>query len=146
MEDFFPAIIVTIILMWFMFSMSLTYNYDIVQQDVENIVFQYTQIASKKGILQESVYEEMIGKIEKYGTFDIYLTAEKFNGASKTELKGDSVIDRNLREEGYDLLTITAIAKKRHPISLLYSLNMFMRPNGNDYDIRLFGRACVTMF
>lgn len=146
MEDFIPAIIIIAILTWFTFTISLTYNFDIVQQDVENIVFQYTQIAAKKGILHESVYDEMIKKLDKYGSFNIYLKAEKFDGSIVTELEGESIINRDLRAEGYDLLTIAVVAHKKHPVNLLYSLNMFMVPNGKDLDIRLFGKACVALF
>lgn len=145
-EDFYPAIIIMCILTYFMLSMSLTYQFDIIQQDVENIVFKYTQVAAKKGCLYQSVYDEMVSKIEKYGTFEISLKAERFNGATVTELEGDDIIDRNLRDEGYDLLTIAVMAKKKHPLSFLYSMNMFMQPTGNDYDIRLCGYASAALF
>ena len=145
-EDFYPAIIIMCILTYFMLSMSLTYQFDIIQQDVENIVFKYTQIAAKKGCLYQSVYDEMVSKIEKYGTFEISLKAERFYGATVTELEGDDIIDRNLRDEGYDLLTISVMAIKKHPLSIIYSMNMFMKPTGNDYDIRLCGYASAALF
>ena len=146
LEDFFPAIIILCVLTFFMFAVSLTYNFDIIQQDVENIVFQYTQIAAKKGCLHQSVYDEMVRKIEKYGTFDIYLKAESFNGSTITEIEGADVIDRNLRDEGYDLLTISVMAQKRHPVNIMYSMNIFMLPNGKDLDIRLCGKASAALF
>jgi hypothetical protein len=126
--------------------MSLTYNFDIIQQDVENIVFKYTQIAAKKGCLYRSVYDEMVKKIEKYGTFEIALKAESFNGGTITVLEGEDIIDRNLRDEGYDLLTISVMAVKKHPLSIMYSMNMFMKPTGKDYDIRLCGYASAALF
>ncbi|MGE5629803.1 MAG: hypothetical protein ACM3TR_01760 [Caulobacteraceae bacterium] len=146
MEDFYPAIIVLIILTYFTLCVGLSYSYDIVQQDVENIVFQYTQIAAKKGIMYQSVYDEMISRLDKYGSFTPYIKAEKFSDGSIYTLEGKQVLDIDLREEGYDLLTITVVYDKKHPVNLVYSLNFFMLPNGKDYDIRLFGKACVALF
>jgi hypothetical protein len=117
-------------------------NYTMAQQDVENIVYQYTQIAAKKGVLYQSVLDEMDKHLNKYGDYEINITAEKFVGNNEpVVMEGSSTIDAELRESGFDLLSITVIYKKRHPVSIMYEYSVFGTPNGSRYDFTLFGNA-----
>jgi hypothetical protein len=117
-------------------------NYTLAQQDVENIVYQYTQIAAKKGILYEEVLEEMDKNLSKYGEHEIYISAESFSGDGEPErLEAWDVVDTDLREQGYDLINISVIYDERHPVSVMYEYSVFGTPNGETRNFSLFGKA-----
>jgi hypothetical protein len=117
-------------------------NYTMEQQDVENIVYQYTQIAAKKGVLYQSVLDEMEKQLSKYGEHQIYITAEKFVGNNEPyTIEGLSTIDTGLRESGFDLLNITVVYNKRHPVSIMYEYGVFGTPTNISYNFTLFGKA-----
>ena len=59
MEKFWASLLVIPIFMWYSFHAVLDRDFRIRQQTVENIVYQYTQVAAKKGALYSSVYNEM---------------------------------------------------------------------------------------
>lgn len=142
MQNFWAVLVVLPIFTWYSMFTVLDRNYTLEQQDVENIVYQYTQIAAKKGVLYKSVYDEMNAQLDKYGSHEVYISAEKFVGsASPVKIKDSAVIDSALRDSGYDLLNITVVYTKRHPVSILYEYSIFGTPNGNSYDFTLFGKA-----
>jgi hypothetical protein len=117
-------------------------NYTLAQQDVENIVYQYTQIAAKKGMLYESVLSDMEEQLSKYGDHEMFLEAERFeSGGESVLLEGMAIINHDLRKQGYDLISITVIYNKRHPVSLLYEYSVFGVPKSKSYDFMLFGKA-----
>jgi hypothetical protein len=112
------------------------------QQDVENIVYQYTQIAAKKGVLYKSVLTEMNEELNKYGGHEIFITAERFDGgADSTKVEAWDVVDKDLRKQGYDILNITVIYDERHPVSVMYEYSVFGTPNGQTRNFSLFGKA-----
>jgi len=142
MQNFWAVLVVLPIFTWYSMFSVLDRNYTIAQQAVENIVYEYTQIAGKKGILYKSILEEMDSRLSKYGPHEIYLTAEKFDGSAlpvKTE--GWDIVDMDLRERGYDLVNISVIYNKRHPVSVMYEFSVFGATTGRNIDITLFGNA-----
>lgn len=145
MEKFWASLLVIPIFMWFSFHAVLDRDFRIRQQTVENIVYQYTQVAAKKGAFYNSVYEEMENKLSKFGVFDISVTAEKFTGTSDTPklIEGDEVIGKDLRSEGYDIINIYAESYNEHPLGRLYEVTPFGTKSGAEADIRYFGKASV---
>ncbi len=143
MQNFLAALIIIPIITWYSMFGVLDRNYKIAQQDVENIVYTYTQIAAKKGVLYEPIYDEMCSKLEKYGLFEVYISTEKFDQTtgSISKIEGWEIIDTNIREQGYDLINVTVVYHKRHPISVMYEYSVFGSANGRKYDFRLFGKA-----
>lgn len=142
MHNFWAALLVLPIFTWYSMFTVLDRNYTLAQQDVENIVYQYTQIAAKKGILYEEVLEEMDKNLSKYGEHEIYISAESFSGDGEPErLEAWDVVDTDLREQGYDLINISVIYDKRHPVSVLYEYSVFGTPNGETRNFSLFGKA-----
>ncbi len=142
MQNFWAVLVVLPIFTWYSMFTVLDRNYTIAQQDVENIVYQYTQIAAKKGVLYKSVLEEMDKNLSKYGEHEIYITAEKFVGNDEpVKLEGWQAVDAELREQGYDLLNITVTYTKRHPVSVMYEYSVFGTPNNKSYNFVLFGKA-----
>jgi hypothetical protein len=142
MQNFWAVLVVLPIFTWYSMFTVLDRNYTLAQQEVENIVYQYTQVAAKKGILYASVLEEMESQLQKYGEFEVYIKAERFEANDTYELlEGWEVVDCNLREQGYDLLNITVAYIKRHPISILYEYSVFGTPNSKSYNFTLFGKA-----
>lgn len=142
MQNFWAVLVVLPIFTWYSMFTVLDRNYTMEQQDVENIVYQYTQIAAKKGVLYQSVLDEMERHLNKYGEHEIYITAEKFVGNNEPQvIEGLSTIDAGLRESGFDLLNITVIYNKRHPVSIMYEYSVFGTPNNKSYNFTLFGKA-----
>lgn len=140
MQNFWAVLVVLPIFTWYSMFAVLDRNYTIAQQDVENIVYEYTQIAGKKGMLYEAVLEEMDEKLSKYGAHEVFISAERFEvGQDPTVVEGWSLIDTDLRE--YDLINITVLYTKRHPVSVMYEFNVFGTPNGQTHEFTLFGNA-----
>ncbi|MDD4504729.1 MAG: hypothetical protein PHS15_07880 [Clostridiaceae bacterium] len=145
MEKFWASLLVIPIFMWFSFHAVLDRDFKIRQQTVENIVYQYTQVAAKKGALYDSVYNEMEERLSRFGAFDISVTAEKFTGTSDPPklIEGDEVIGKDLRSEGYDIINIYAESYNEHPLGRLYEVTPFGTKSGAEADIRYFGKASV---
>ncbi|MHB1393972.1 MAG: hypothetical protein ACYCYE_13035 [Clostridia bacterium] len=145
MEKFWASLLVIPILMWYSFHAVLDRDYKIRQQAVENIVYQYTQVAAKKGTLYDSVYNEMEGKLSKFGVFDINVSAEKFTGTSDTPviITNDEVIGEDIRTEGYDIINIYVESHNEHPLGRLYEFTPFGTKSGAEADIRYFAKASV---
>ena len=145
MEKFWASLLVIPIFMWYSFHAVLDRDFKIRQQAVENIVYQYTQVAAKKGALYNSVYEEMKNRLYKYGEFEINVTAEKFTGASDIPelLDGMEVVDKDLRSKGYDIINIYVESENEHPLGRLYEVTPFGTKSGVEADIRYFAKASV---
>lgn len=146
MEKFWASLIVIPIFTWYSFHAVLDRDFRIRQQVVENIVYQYTQIAAKKGALYGSVYNEMEERLSRFGTFDISLTAERFTGKGEAPevIEGEeAIIGRDLRSEGYDIINIYAESRNEHPLGRLYEITPFGTKSGAEADIRYFGKASV---
>lgn len=142
MHNFWAALLVLPIFTWYSMFTVLDRNYTLAQQDVENIVYQYTQIAAKKGTLYTKVLEEMDDDLSKYGEHEVFITAERFEGnAEPVQLEAWDVVDKDLRELGYDLINISVIYEKRHPVSVMYEYSVFGTPNGQTRSFCLFGKA-----
>jgi hypothetical protein len=142
MQNFWAVLVVLPIFTWYSMFTVLDRNYTIAQQEVENIVYQYTQVAAKKGILYRSVLEEMDKKLKKYGEHEIYVAAERFVGSEQPiKLEGWQAVDKELREQGYDLLNVTVVYTQRHPVSVMYEYTVFFTPNHEKRDLVLFGKA-----
>lgn len=142
MQNFWAALLVLPIFTWYSMFTVLDRNYTLAQQDVENIVYQYTQVAAKKGILYKSILEEMDKNLDKYGEHEIFITAEKFDGnAESIKMEAWDAVDKDLREMGYDLINVTVLYDKRHPVSVMYEYSVFGTPTGKSHDFCLFGKA-----
>ncbi|HQJ37749.1 MAG TPA: hypothetical protein PK223_07890 [Bacillota bacterium] len=145
MEKFWASLLVIPIFTWYSFHAVLDRDYRIKQQAVENIVYQYTQIAAKKGILYASVYNEMENRLARFGDFDIIVTAERFTGSSNIPelIEGMDIMGRDLRTEGFDIINVYAESNNRHPLGRLYEITPFGTKSGAEADIRYFGKASV---
>lgn len=142
MQNFWAVLLVLPVFTWYSMFTVLDRNYTLAQQDVENIVYQYTQIAAKKGVLYKEVLDEMERHLSKYGEHEIFITAEKFDGNGEiVVLEGVDTVDAELREMGFDLLNITVIYSKRHPVSIMYEYSVLGTPNNKSYNFTLFGKA-----
>lgn len=145
MEKFWASLLVIPIFMWYSFHAVLDRDFKIKQQAVENVVYQYTQIASKKGVLYPSVYGEMEEKLSRFGTFEIMVSAEKFAGGSDTPevIADEDLIGQDLRSQGYDIINIYVESLNEHPLGRLYEITPFGTDSGVETDIRYFARASV---
>ena len=142
MQNFWAVLVVLPIFTWYSMFTVLDRNYTMAQQDIENIVYQYTQIAAKKGILYESVLSDMEEQLSKYGNYEIFIKAERFEGNGEAiALEGMTTINYDLREQGYDLISVIVIYSKRHPVSVMYEFSVFGTPNNKSYNFTLFGKA-----
>jgi hypothetical protein len=142
MHNFWAVLVVLPIFTWYSMFTVLDRNYTIAQQDVENIVYQYTQVSAKKGILFESVLNDMEEQLSKYGEYEVFIKAEKFQENNDPFiLEGMSAVNYDLRKQGYDLINIIVIYKKRHPVSIMYEYSVLGAPNSKSYDFTLFGKA-----
>jgi hypothetical protein len=145
MEKFWASLLVIPIFIWYSFHAVLDRDFNIKQQAVENLVYQYTQVAAKKGTLYASVYREMEERLSKFGEFNIAVTSEKFTGNSDIPdviMDGD-VVGIDLRSEGYDIINIYVECQKEHPLGKLYEITPFGTSSGVDADIRYFAKASV---
>ncbi|HCC07421.1 MAG TPA: hypothetical protein DEP72_04595 [Clostridiales bacterium] len=141
MKDLVAGTIILIVLFGLLARIVVERDYKIKERQVEDIVYTYTQVASKKGMLTTSMYEEMSKKLGALGVFNINIKAEKFFKDSDTplEIEGEkSIVDANLRDEGFDILTITVIAKSNHMLNTFYNTNRVI--------YKLNGRASAPVF
>lgn len=145
MEKFWASLLVIPIFMWYSFHSVLDRDFKIRQQAVENIVYQYTQVAAKKGAFYDSVYQEMEKKLSGYGVFKIYMTAEKFTGTGEVPqtIEGLEIMGRDLRGLGYDIINVYAECLNEHPLGKLYEITPFGTRSGAEADIRHFAKASV---
>lgn len=145
MEKFWASLLVIPVFIWYSFHAVLDRDFKIRQQAVENIVYQYTQVAAKKGALYDSVYIEMEDRLSRFGEFDIDVSAEKFNGVSNTPavIKDLEVIGKDLRSDGYDIINIYVEYQDEHPLGKLYEITPFGTKSGIEADIRHFAKASV---
>lgn len=143
MEKFWASLLVIPIFMWYSFHAVLDRDFKIRQQAVESIVYQYTQVAAKKGALYGSVYSELEEKLSCYGEFEIELTAEKFTGTGDSPelLEGMEIIGEDLRDKGYDIISIYAASINEHPLGRLYEITPFGTESGAHADIRHYANA-----
>lgn len=145
MEKFWASLLVLPMFIWFSFHQVLDRDFKLRQQAVENIVYQYTQIAAKKGALYESVYGELLEKLKPFGAFEINVSAEKYRGNSSVPelISNSEVIGKDLRSEGYDIINIYVEGQNRHPIAGLYEKTPLGSGVSGAFDIRIFAKASV---
>lgn len=143
MEKFWASLLIIPVFMWYSFHAVLDRDFKIRQQAVEGIVYQYTQVAAKKGALYESVYSELVEKLSFYGEFEIDMTAERFTGTGDNPelLEGMGIIGKDLRKEGYDIINIYAVSINEHPLGRLYEITPFGAKSGAHTDLRHFANA-----
>lgn len=116
-----------------------TKEYQLKQKAVENIVYNYSQVAGKKGVLNQASYDALVKELTRFGDFEIILKAEKFEqDGTKTIVDGDSVIDYDLRTNDYDLITIYVENKDELFINKVYATP----PMGIDTNYTLYARGC----
>lgn len=112
------------------------------QQAVSTTVYQYTQIAGKKGSLNSTIYNDLKTKMDKIGNYRISIKAEKYNrDGSKENIVNDLVIDTDLRELGYDVLTIYVESNHNHWLSKLCQLNFI--GGSFDYEYKIATASAV---
>jgi hypothetical protein len=81
-------------------------------------------------------------QLSKYGNYEMYIKAERFEGNGEPIiLEGMTTVNYDLRKKGYDLISITVIYDKRHPVSIMYEYSVFGTPNSKNYNFTLFGKA-----
>ncbi|HAN09727.1 MAG TPA: hypothetical protein DCP90_03840 [Clostridiales bacterium] len=141
MKDLVAGTIILIVLFGLLSRIVVERDYKIKEIQVEDIVYTYTQVASKKGMLTTSMYKEMSKKLGVMGAFYINIKAEKFFKDSEIplEIEGEkTIVGVDLRNEGFDILTITAIAKSNHVLNVFYNTNRVI--------YKLNGRASAPVF
>jgi hypothetical protein len=123
MDETWAASVLLIIFCWFAYFVQGDRDYATRQLAVNNITYRYTQIASKKGELNEVIYDELERKLDVYGEFEIRLLAEKFEEDNTiTRLEGDEVIGYDLRGNDFDTITIYAEAQKDHYLTTIFQM------------------------
>lgn len=145
MEKFWASLLIIPIFVWYSYAFALDRDYKIKQQMVENVVYQYTQIAAKKGVLYDSVYNEMENKLSRFGVFDISVSAEKYVGESSMPVivANSDVVNKNLRDEGFDIINIYVQSQNVHPLGRLYEMTPFGTFTGSSCEMRYFAKASV---
>ncbi len=141
MKDIIAGTVISLVMFMLLARIIVERDFKLRQRQTEDIVYTYTQIASKKGSLSESMYEEMNSKLSMLDNFNINLKAEKFVNGSDSPLviEGEkSIKDLNLRDEGFDILTISVEAKDRHMVNYFYNTKKVV--------YKLNGRASAPIF
>ncbi len=141
-RNFWTCCLVLPIFFWFSFHFVLQENYRLKQTWVENTVYEYVQLMSKRGRVDVKVLDELYGKLGSQGEFQLFLSAEKAgqggSGTAPAEiLSGVSILGRDLRGEGFDFLSVTVIYAKPHPLTALYRKNFFFGSSGTGTDVIL---------
>lgn len=126
MDQFMPATILFIIFAWGASFFVATSNYDAQIQKANEITYNYTQLAAKKGELTSGMYSELKNSLAKFGEFDIYAWAERHNSnGSKTIVEGSALLNYDLRENDFDIIQIHARSKKDHALTYFYKMAIF---------------------
>lgn len=124
MDETWIAAFMFLIFGWCCFFIQGDRDYTIRQQAVNNVTYRYVQVASKKGELSEVILDELEAKLSNYGNFEITLLAEKFEENNTiTRLEGVDVVNYDLRENGFDTITIYVEGKKDHYLTKIFELS-----------------------
>lgn len=137
MKDIIVGTLVMIIIFSLIYRITLTRDFRLKQKCVEEIVYTYTQIASKKGCISEKLYKNLQNKLSYFGRFNIIIKVEKYMNSTNEVLKivdNKNIINKDLRDSKIDLITLYVESKNRHPISIL---------NKKDYKIKALSVAPV---
>lgn len=125
-RNFTVAAIIIPVLMWFAFFLVLQENFKVRQVFLDNLVYRQAIVASKNGVITRTSFDELFNSTKKMGGAEIYLKAIKHIEDEDFTEEGFQLIGRNLREEGFDELSIFLVMRKPHPMSALFRINMFM--------------------
>lgn len=113
MKEVLGLALIILLVSWNSFRDFGQRDYEIRQNNVSNIVYNFTQVAAKRGTLYESAYDDLEKQLERYGDFEILLRAEKHQADGTTHaLENESVVNFDLRKNEYDLITIYVVDKK----------------------------------
>lgn len=140
MRDIIFSTILFFLLGWFFILFVGNVDYGARKLAVSNIAYRYTQTAGKKGEMNETIYHELEDKLQYYGDFTISLRAERFEDGGVTILENGDVIGLDLRESGFDILTVSVISNKSHWLSAVTELSPLIRQAA---DFRMIGNAAV---
>lgn len=136
-KGFWACGILLPILLWFSFFFVLQENFRVRQLYIENTVFEYTQLVAKKGSFHKATFNEMYEKLKSNGAFEVYMTTTKQRASGAVVESGYTLLNRNLREEGFDKIEITVVYTKKHPLSAVLNHNFFFGEGERNGDIIL---------
>ena len=136
-KGFWVSALIIPILLWFSFFFVLQENFRISQLYVENTVYEYSQLVAKKGTLYEDTFDRMYQKLRKMGEVDVYLSAFREDAQGQISDHGYGLLDKDLRQEGYDFFKITVIYKNQHPITAVLNQNFFYGQGLRSSEIKL---------
>ena len=121
-----PATLLFIIFAWGASFFVASSNFDAQTQKATELTYNYTQLAAKKGSLTSTMYNELKTSLSKFGDFDIYAKAERYNSdGTKSTIEGASLLNYDLRENDYDTLQIHARSSKDHGLTYFYKMAIF---------------------
>ena len=124
-RGFWVSALIIPILLWFSFFFVLQENFRISQLYVENTVYEYSQLVAKKGTLYKDTFDRMYQKLRKMGEVDVYLSVFREDPQGQISDHGYGLLDKDLRQEGYDYFKITVIYKNQHPLTAVLNQNFF---------------------
>lgn len=140
MRDIIFTTVLFFLIGWFCILFVGNIDYSVRREAVGNVLYRYTQTAGKKGEMNEIIYKELQEKLHYYGEFEIALTAERFEKDKIITVENDAVIDLDLREEDYDILTIEIMSKRNHWLSRATELCPFL---GKRIEYKITGSSAV---
>lgn len=144
-KGFWICALILPILLWYSFFFVLQENYRIQQLYLENTVYEYSQLVAKKGIFHKETFNEMYRKLRTSGEFDLYLTATRQDLVGAVAESGYLILERDLRQEGYDSFKITVIYKRQHPLTALLSQSFFYGQGSVRGEINLAASSCCMI-
>ncbi len=133
-RNFTVAAIIIPILIWFAFFLVLQENYKVRQLFLDNEVYKHVLIAVKKGVISGESFDELYNCTKKMGGAEFYIKAIKHFEDEDYVEEGYQLVGRNLREEGFDELSVFLVMKKPHPMSAIFRVNMFMGAADNQVE------------
>ncbi len=143
MKDALGITLTMFILAWMMFFYQGSVDFQVRQQAVGNIVYRYAQTAGKKGILNDTIYQDLGDKLSLYGDYEIQILAEKFNTDGVIALNSDAVINYDLRENNFDILTIYVISKKEHWLDQVIEKSPFGKTDTSRLQYHIIAKSAV---
>ena len=139
MGDILASTLFLIIMCWVSMFMQGDRDYSTQTQAISNLTYRYTQTAGKKGELTQAIYNKLEKSVSLYGAYDIEIIAEKFEDDNTiTRLEGESVIEYDLRENEFDMLTIYVKAQKQHWLGAVQKVI-----TGEDFNYKIITKSSV---
>lgn len=114
MRDILFTSFLFFILAWIGILFIGSIDFYVQQEVVNNITYKYTQVSAKKGEVNDTILTEFQEALNKHGEYEIALQAEKIEENAIEIINDSDLINYDLRDNNYDVITVTVRQVNNH--------------------------------